>query len=103
MSEHAKSNTLKTSLREKDLRQSAQLPDSLLWQEKTVMAAVAFWEEAKRPDSLLAAVRQLEQVRSKIEKQTPLLSKTRMQTQNVPIATIQNGLKEGELLLQYFY
>ncbi len=103
MAEHAKSNALKTSLREKDLRQSAQLPDSLLWQEKTAMAAVAFWEEAKRPDSLLAAVRRLEQVRSKIEKQTPLLSKTRTQTQNVPIATIQNSLKEGELLLQYFW
>ncbi len=103
LAEHAKSNVLKTNLQEKDLRRNSQLPDSLLWQEKTALSAVAFWEEADRPDSLLAAVRRLEKVQSTIEKQIPLLAKAHQQTQNIPIATIQDALAEGELLLQYFW
>ncbi|MBC7775963.1 MAG: CHAT domain-containing protein, partial [Phycisphaerae bacterium] len=75
----------------------------MLWQEKTALAAVAAWEEAKRPDSLLASVRQLEKVRSEIEKQNPKLRKAREQTQNVPIAAVQDALQDGELLLQYFW
>lgn len=103
MAEHAKSNVLKTNLLEKDLRQSAHLPDSLLWQEKTALAAMASWEEAGRPDSLLAAVRRLEKVRSEIENQAPLLRKARMQVQNIPVAAVQDALHEGEMLLQYFW
>jgi|GEM_PF-2010204 len=103
MAEHAKSNVLKTTLSEKDLRKNASIPDSLLWQEKKGLAAVAFWEEAGRPDSLLAAVRRLEMLRSNIEKQIPLLLKAREQSQNIPIADIQHALREGELLLQYFW
>ena len=103
MAEHAKSNVLKTNLRERELRQNVQIPDSLLWQEKKAMASAAFWEEAGRPDSLLAAVRTLGKVRSEIEKQNPLLLKAREQSQNIPIADIQHALREGELLLQYFW
>jgi len=103
MAEHAKSNVLKTSLRERDLRQSVQIPDSLLWQEKKAMASAAFWEEAGRHDSLLAAVRTLGKVRSEIEKQNPLLLKAREQTQNIPIAAIQHALSEDEMMLQYFW
>ena len=103
MAERAKSNVLKTNLLEKDLRRGASIPDSSLWQEKTALAAVAFWEEARRPDSLLAAVRRLEKVRAGIEKQVPLLRKARSQTQSVRIAAIQDALRDGELLLQYFW
>lgn len=103
IAERAKSNVLKINLLEKDLRRGVPIPDSTLWQEKTTLAAVAYWEEAKRPDSLLAAIRRLEKVRADIEKQVPLLRKARTQTQSVPVAAIQEALHEGELLLQYFW
>lgn len=103
MAERAKSNVLKTNLLEKDLRRNIHIPDSLLWQESIARAAVAYWEEAKRPDSLLAATRRLERVRLDIEKQAPLLSKARLQTQSISIAAIQDNLAGGELLLQYFW
>lgn len=49
--ERSKANTLKTNLAEKDLRQSANIPDSLLWQENKAKAFVARWE-GKNQDSL---------------------------------------------------
>lgn len=103
IAECAKSNVLKTNLLEKDLRRSIQIPDSLLWQEKKARAAVAYWESAGRPDSLLTAVRQLGFVRSEIEKGAPSLGKARLQSQNISLASIQDALQEGELLIQYFW
>lgn len=103
MAEQAKSNVLKANLAEKDLRRSAQIPDSLLWQEKTALAAVAYWEETGRPDSLLAATRHLETVRAAIDRQVPVLRKARVQGQNPSMATIQADLGASDLLLQYFW
>ncbi len=103
MAERAKANVLKTILSEKDLRRGANIPDSLLWQEKMAKAAVASWEGTAKADSLLLAVRQLEKVRAAIDKQTPLLRKARAQTQSLPLAAIQQGLADDELLLQYFW
>jgi len=103
MAERAKANVLKTNLTEKELRRVSQIPDSLLWQEKMAKAAVASWEGTKQADSLLSAVRHLEKVRAAIDKQAPLLSKARSQTQSVALAVIQQELGNEELLLQYFW
>lgn len=103
IAERVKSNALKTNLLEKDIRKDIRLPDSLLWQEKAALSAIAFWEEAGRPDSLLAATRRLEQIRTNIAAQIPLLNKVRAQTQTVSVSALQNTLQNGELLLQYFW
>ncbi len=103
LAEHAKSGILKANLMEKDLRRDARLPDSLLWQEKLARSTMAFWEEAGRPDSLLAATRRLEALRREMEQQAPLLAKARRQTQSVPVAALQQALTNDALLLQYFW
>lgn len=103
LAEHAKSGILKANLLEKDLRRDARLPDSLLWQEKLARSAIAYWEEAGRSDSLLAATRRLEALRREMEKQAPLLAKARRQMENVSVTVLQQALENDELLLQYFW
>ncbi|MCB0523689.1 MAG: CHAT domain-containing protein [Lewinellaceae bacterium] len=100
--ERSKANTLKTNLAEKDLRQSANIPDSLLWQENKAKAFVARWE-GKNQDSLLSAIRHLEKIRNAIEKHSPLLALARAQYQVTPLTSLQQNLDSDELLLQYFW
>lgn len=101
--EQAKSGNLKQGLAEKDLRRSAKVPENLLTREKGLNAAAAYWEALGQADSLLASVRQLQNVQAEIERLVPSLQKSRLQTQTVSLAAIQQSLKDKELLLQYFW
>ncbi|HAD14235.1 MAG TPA: hypothetical protein DCF33_17555 [Saprospirales bacterium] len=101
--ERAKSGVLKQRILEREIRQTAQLPASILDQEKLLMSSKVYWESINQEDSLLRVKRRLQKLRDSIESLVPALAKTRFQAQNAPLAEIRNTLRQGEVLLQYFW
>lgn len=101
--ERAKSGVLKQRILEREIRQAAQIPAAILDQEKLFMSSIAYWDGLNKKDSLLHVTRSLQKLRDSIENLAPALAKTRFQAQNAPLADIRGALRQGEVLLQYFW
>ncbi|MBL7806735.1 MAG: CHAT domain-containing protein [Saprospiraceae bacterium] len=101
--ERAKSGVLKQRILEREIRQTAQIPAAILDQEKLFMSSMVYWEGINQEDSLLQVTRNLQKLRDSIENLAPALAKTRFQAQNAPLEEIRNALRQGEVLLQYFW
>ena len=101
--ERARSRILKISMSEKELRMSSNIPDSLQSAENQALADKVYWEGHNNHDSLFAAERRLEKIKTNIYEIAPVLKKIRSQFQDIPVADIRNSLQPDELLLQYFW
>lgn len=118
LSESAKVNTLRLTLRENQGAQKANIPEEILQQEKDLKGKLTVYRERlhylsqqnettesqryKWQDSVFITGTALQELKEKLEREYPAYYRLKYDNQSIRLAEIQRQLGSDEALLEYF-